>query len=535
MTTDRRHLTPVDEPPFDPDYDTPTNGTPRSTNGNTPASDTTAEQAVLGAMLLDNTQIPIVAELIAARDYYRPNHETIHQAILDLHQDGTHPAIDPVVLAAHLARQGLLDRVGGPLYLHELIAGVPLALNAPDYATAVRDAARARTLYDVGTRLRQLGTRNTGADLETAYDLAYETLDKAAANYGPGATPANTGLHDLAWILTGTPPHIDPPELLTRVDGHALFYRGKINGLFGDPEHGKTWVAQAAMVEDLNAGRTAAMIDVDHNGPNHTAARLLLLGAHPHTIANPNLFRYYDPEDAEQLRNACRDLTARHPDTVVVDSIGEILAMLGANPNDEIEVTNAFRTTIVPISTAGSAVIVVDHLPKGADARAAGQAIGSIAKKRMMRGSYIRVDARTKPAPGQVGYLTLRIDKDTAGELRRTSPGGYAGTFTLDSRDPRVTTWNIDAHDNPTTADGTFRPTQVMERVSRYVEDHDRCTSRAIREHVGGKTSVVKTAIDTLIREGFITTMAGGRGATIHHSTVHYRAHEDTTQEGTPQ
>lgn len=523
-----RHLTPVDEPPFDPDYDR---------NNTTPNQDHAAEQATLGAMLLDNTQIPTVADLITPNDYYRPAHSTIHQALVTLHATHQHQHIDAVVLATHLATNGDLLRIGGAPYLHTLTTpeACPHPANAPGYATAIRDAARARTLYDVGTRLRQLGLKGTHTDLEAAYDLAYETLDRAAANYGPAATPANTGLHDLTWILTGTPPTVDPPVALTRTDGHALFYAGKINGLFGDPEHGKTWVGQAAVVEALNQGGTAAMIDVDHNGMNHTTARLMLLGAHPKHLADPNRWRYYEPEDAEQLRNACRDLTTRHPDIVLADSIGEILAMFGANPNDETEVTNAFRTTLVPIATAGSAVISIDHLPKGADARATGQAIGSIAKKRMMRGSYLRVDARTKPTPGQVGYLTLRVEKDTSGELRRVSAGGYAGTFTLDSRDPRVTTWSISNDDNPTTPTG-FRPTHVMERVSRFVEDNDRCNTRAIRDAIGGKTTVVKTATEILITEGYIVTMAGSHGAQLHHSVAHYREHEDTTptQEGTP-
>lgn len=522
-----RHLTPVDEPPFDPDYDNP--------RGHTPAQDTPAEQAVLGALLIDNNQIPLVADLLASRDFYRPSHEQIYDAILELHRNRATDVdrIDPIVLASHLSRHGLLEKIGGAPYLHTLTTPdvCPNPTNATKYAADVRDTARARTLYEVGTQLRQLGTKTYAADLEAAYDHAYETLDRAAANYGPGANPANTGLADLAWILTGTPPQVDPPTNLHRTDGNALFYAAKINGLFGDPESGKTWIAQAAMVEALNNDGTAAMIDVDHNGMNHTAARLLLLGAHPHTLADPNRFRYYDPEDAEQLRNACRDVANRAPTVATIDSIGEILAMLAVNPNDETEVTNAFRATLVPIATAGTCAIAIDHLPKGQEARQAGQAIGSIAKKRMMRGSYIRVDARDKPAPGQIGHMTLRIEKDTAGELRRTSPGGYAGTFTLDSRDPRVTTWNVDNDDNPITSDGTFRPTEVMERISRYVEDHDRCTYRAIREAVGGKTTVVKTAIDILTRESYIVTMAGQRNAILHHSIAHYRAHEDTARQ----
>jgi hypothetical protein len=109
---------------------------------------------------------------------------------------------------------------------------------------------------------------------------------------------------------------------------------------------------------------------------------------------------------------------------------------------------------------AGSCVITIDHLPKSNEARATGFAIGSIAKKRMIRGAYLRADAKVKPAPGGIGRITLRIEKDTMGELRRSSGGGYAGTLVLDSTDDYALEWSIAATSSPrtTTAPGA-RPT----------------------------------------------------------------------------
>lgn len=506
-----------DEPPFDPDYDHP--------GGHTPAQDVSAEQALLGALILQPTAIPAVANILTGAEHYRPAHETIHHTLTRLH-DADRP-IDTITLVAELDRSHQLTAVGGPLYVHQLTEACPNPAAAEAYAETVRDKARARTLYEVGTRLRQLGTTGDPNDLDTAFDAAYTTLDKAAANFGPVTTPANTGLADLTWILTGTPPVVDPPSILARTDNHHLFYTGKINGLFGDPEGGKTWVAQAAIVETLAAGGTAAMIDVDHNGPNHTAARLLLLGAEPTTLANPDRFRYYDPEDAEQLRGACKDIATRAPTIAVVDSLGELLPMYGASENDGTEVTDALRTTLVPIAATGTCVISIDHLPKAGESRQSGYAIGSIAKKRMMRGSYIRVEARNQPAPGKIGRMTLKIEKDTSGKVREFTGGGYAGTFILDSTNPTHTTWEINTADNPTAPDGTFRPTHLMEAVSRFVEDNDLATGRDITTHINGKTTAIREAIKLLIHEGYLTTVAGPRNSTKHHVAAIYREADD--------
>jgi hypothetical protein len=169
------------------------------------------------------------------------------------------------------------------------------------------------------------------------------------------------------------------------------------------------------------------MIDVDHNGPQATAGRLFLLGADLDAIADPERFRYYEPEDGEELLAAVTDITNRRTDVTVLDSLGEIFPMLGVKTNDGDEITTAMRQVLTRPALAGSCVITIDHLPKSTEARTSGFAIGSIAKKRMIRGAYLRADAKESQPPAAVGRITLRIEKDTTGELRRSSGGGYAG------------------------------------------------------------------------------------------------------------
>lgn len=94
--------------------------------------------------------------------------------------------------------------------------------------------------------------------------------------------------------------------------------------------------------------------------------------------------------------------------------------MLGTNTNDGDEISGVMRLLCTRPADAGSCVITIDHLPKSTEARTSGYAIGSIAKKRMIRGTYLRAEARTQPATGQIGRITLRIEK---GHRRRTPQG----------------------------------------------------------------------------------------------------------------
>ncbi len=135
----------------------------------TPPQDVAAEQSVLGGMLLSKDAIADVVEVVRGHDFYRPAHETIYAAVLDLYGRGE-PA-DPVTVAAELQKRSELGRVGGAPYLHTLVASVPTAANAGFYAQIVRDRAILRRLVEAGTRIAQMGYRADG-DVDAVVDRA---------------------------------------------------------------------------------------------------------------------------------------------------------------------------------------------------------------------------------------------------------------------------------------------------------------------------------------------------------------------------
>jgi replicative DNA helicase len=153
----------------------------------TPPQDNAAEQCVLGAMMLSKDAIADVVESLRGTDFYRPVHESVFDAIIDLYGRGE-PA-DAVTVAAELQKRAELVRVGGAPYLHTLVASVPVAANAGYYAEIVRQKAILRRLVDAGTKIVQIGYAGEG-EVDDVVDQAqaevYGVTDKRTSeDYAP--------------------------------------------------------------------------------------------------------------------------------------------------------------------------------------------------------------------------------------------------------------------------------------------------------------------------------------------------------------
>jgi replicative DNA helicase len=160
---------------------------PRSAGSRTPPQDMAAEQSVLGSMLISKDAVAEVSEVLRGIDFYRPSHEVIHDAIIDLFGRGE--PVDMITVAAELQRRGELTKVGGPSYLHTLAANVPIAANAEFYAQIVHEKAILRRLVDAGTRIAQFGYAGEG-QVDDIVDRAqaeiYQITDKRSSeDYAP--------------------------------------------------------------------------------------------------------------------------------------------------------------------------------------------------------------------------------------------------------------------------------------------------------------------------------------------------------------
>jgi replicative DNA helicase len=195
-----------------------------------PPQDLTAEQSVLGGMLLSKDAIADVVEVLRPEDFYRPAHQTIYDTILDLYGRGE-PA-DAITVSAELERKAELTKLGGAPYLHTLIATVPTAANAAYYAEIVAEKAILRRLVEAGTRIVQLGylgadggtvdevvdraqasiydvtERRTSEDYVALEELLQPTMDEidAIASRGGISQGIPTGFVDLDAVTNGLHP-----------------------------------------------------------------------------------------------------------------------------------------------------------------------------------------------------------------------------------------------------------------------------------------------------------------------------------------
>ena len=143
-------------------------------NERTPPQDERAEQSVLGGMMLSKDAVADVIEVIRSQDFYRPAHEMVYEAVVDLYGRGQ--PTDVVAVADELTKRGELSRVGGHGYLHTLISSVPTAANAGFYAGIVRERAVLRKLVEAGTRIVQLGYAQDGGDVEDLVNSAQSEI-----------------------------------------------------------------------------------------------------------------------------------------------------------------------------------------------------------------------------------------------------------------------------------------------------------------------------------------------------------------------
>ena len=134
-----------------------------------------AEQAVLGAMLLDADAALKAVEMLDDSAFYPDGHRRIFRAMVALAE--RHVVTDPVVLRDELDRRGDLEAAGGTDYIAELVDVVPTAANVEYHCGIVKEKALLRRLIDVGTSIVQNayeGRQDVGALLDQAEQQVFE-------------------------------------------------------------------------------------------------------------------------------------------------------------------------------------------------------------------------------------------------------------------------------------------------------------------------------------------------------------------------
>lgn len=152
-----------------------------------PPQNIEAEQAVLGAMLIDKEAIAKATEVLSADDFYREAHRVIFSAMLELYNKNE--AVDMVTVTEILKRDNKLEDIGGIAYITSLANVVLTAANIKYHAEIVAEKSVLRQLVRVSTEIAAMGYEandDVGTLLDTAESRILEISNrKKKADFTP--------------------------------------------------------------------------------------------------------------------------------------------------------------------------------------------------------------------------------------------------------------------------------------------------------------------------------------------------------------
>ncbi len=117
-----------------------------------------AEKGVLGALFLDQENIFKINHILEPEDFYLTPHKIIYSTILEIFEEGRH--FDLITVKNRLQEKGLLEQVGGDLYISSLMDNVPMLKNVQEYAEIIVDKAKVRKLMSVAEQILSEGSKD---------------------------------------------------------------------------------------------------------------------------------------------------------------------------------------------------------------------------------------------------------------------------------------------------------------------------------------------------------------------------------------
>ena len=361
----------------------------------TPPHDVAAEQCVLGGMLLSKDAISDVIEVIRPADHYRPAHQLIHEAILDLYSRGE-PA-DAIMVANELTRRAEITRVGGAPYLHTLISSVPTAANAGYYARIVRERAILRRLVEAGTRIVQFGYAGE-ADADELVDRAQAevyavTERRAGEDYHslseimPGALDEIEAIGSRNGVLTGVPTGFADLDALTNG-----LHPSQMVVIAARPAMGKSTLAldfaraaairhsMATVLFSLEMGRneiTMRLLSAEARVPLQTMRTGQMndddwarLARRMSEVADAPLFIDDSPNmSMMEIRAKCRRLKQRHDLKFVIVDYLQLMSSPKRVENRQQEVSELSRSLKLLAKELELPVVALSQLNRGSEQR----------------------------------------------------------------------------------------------------------------------------------------------------------------------
>jgi hypothetical protein len=171
-------------------------------------------------------------------------------------------------------------------------------------------------------------------------------------------------------------------------------------------------------------------------------------------------------------------------------------------------------------------LVIIDHVNKNEENRGR----YSSGSKRKLEGADVALSVqllkRLQRNPSQEGLLKLTVCKDRPGWLERPYPGLVKFEFTEEGL---ISCALTPAAPRSEEKPDSFRPTKLMERVSRAVESSPGVSKNQVEKNVQGRAEWVRKSVDYLVQDGYVRAEDGARGAVLLTSIKPYREEETTS------
>ena len=194
-------------------------------NPKVPPHDDSAEESVLGAVLIDRDAMIDVVEFLRSEHFYTEANGHVYSAMMNLYE--RHDPIDVVTVVNELKKLGTLTNAGGASRINELVNVVPTAANAEQYGHIIKEYYTKRLLISAAAEINMLAFKESGEvqsildsaeqqifaisqhamkrdfiPIKDALAASFDRLDELHKRAG-GLRGVATGFHDLDMKLAG--------------------------------------------------------------------------------------------------------------------------------------------------------------------------------------------------------------------------------------------------------------------------------------------------------------------------------------------
>jgi replicative DNA helicase len=304
------------------------------------------ESALIGAAILDPSQIDIIQGIVAPDDFFDSDLAAAYALILDM-RDAGEPINDMTLVTHRFAAAGILANLGGRAGLLRITQSTGSALHARYYASDIRRASRLRRLQSLGCEIANRCAGDSDPSEIAAWIESQIRACVASDSTADSVTIAQAAQDALHRIdeAARREKSLGIPSGLLRLDGAmGGFYPGELAILAARPSIGKS--ALAAQIAAYNAHRGQSVLFVSLEMSSHDIALRAIAGE--------------TGIDGRALRAGALNRDQRQAAQRYADSLEGVPFKLWAARNATVAKIRAAAK--VQAATGGLALLVVDYL-----------------------------------------------------------------------------------------------------------------------------------------------------------------------------